>query len=215
MLVLACVAAAAPLLSAQDGGAANDKAKFPLPLPSEIGSKSSRRNSTISLLPTATKAGKHDAEVRATGPYIVTANGSVESFGTHGPGGVKVWYSPGVWAWMNNGMKGVIADGEMVMKEIYPRDENNAENFQAEPTAFSVMVKDSKGSWDGWYWSDGGPLLKPNANHAQKFFDLNAGFCAGDAASTATHRCRTKRARSQACATFTVRRFRSPQSCPR
>src|SRR6185295_1959061 len=37
-------------------------------------------------------------------------------------------------------------------------------------------VKDSKASWDGWFYSDGGPLQKPTRENASRFFDPNAGF---------------------------------------
>jgi hypothetical protein len=170
------VLSAAALLgnaAAQDAG---DKAKFPLPLPSKIGIEEFEMKLTDFILADGYKKWNHDNEVRATGPYIITASGSVESFGTHGPGGVKVYYSPEVWNWMTAGMKGDIPDGAMVLKEIYPRDENNPEEFVKDVDAFSIMVKDSKGSWDGWFWSDGGPLKKPKPEDAQCFFDANAGF---------------------------------------
>lgn len=119
---------------------------------------------------------KHDNKVHATGPFIVTEDGKTQSFGTHGPGGVKVYYSPQVWKWMESGRSGPISDGSMIIKEIYNRDPKNLEKFQEQPSSYSIMVRDSKGSWDGWFWSDGGPLQKPRHADAERFFDPNAGF---------------------------------------
>jgi hypothetical protein len=81
---------------------------------------------------------KHDAAVRS-------------SDGVHPD--VKVWYSPEVFTWMTtNQRKGPIPNGAMIVKEMY-----------ASPTAplteWTVMVKDSNISWDGWYWGD---LVNPS-----------------------------------------------------
>ena len=153
-------------------GAGDDK----LPLPSEIGAEQFSLKLNEFIDTGRYTKWNHDNEVRATGDYIITAAGSIESFGTHGPGGVKVYYSPDVWNWMAGGMKGAIPDGAMIVKEIYPRDASNPEEFVKKVNAFSIMVKDSKASWDGWFWSDGGPLLKPTPEDAQCYFDPNAGF---------------------------------------
>jgi cytochrome P460 len=96
----------------------------------------------------------HDREIRATGPFI---NGN--SYGTHPA--VKVYYSDQMWNWMISGRKGEIPDGAMIVKEQYPLP------LQAKPSkdyalqGWSIMVKDSRASWDGWYWSSGAGLGNP------------------------------------------------------
>jgi hypothetical protein len=52
--------------------------------------------------------------------------------------------------------KGEIPDGAMIIKEIFNQ------NDDAEPTDLTIMVKDKAGSWDGWFWTDGQPLLTPS-----------------------------------------------------
>ncbi|WP_422291684.1 hypothetical protein [Candidatus Binatus sp.] len=76
---------------------------------------------------------QHDAQVR-------TSDG-VHPF-------VRVWYSPPLFDWITvKNRIGPVPDGAMVVKE----------QFQS-PTAplseWTVMVKDSNLSWDGWYWAD-------------------------------------------------------------
>ena len=166
MLGLLCVS---PALSA-------DHVAFPLPNPSDIGAEKFSEKLNAFVIDGSYHKWNHDLETRATGPYIVLNDGTVQSFGTHGPSGVRVFYSPGVWAWLTGGRKGSIADGEMIVKEMYPRDAANPEKFEKEAATFSIAIKDSKGSWDGWFWSDGGTLKKPEAADALKFFDPNAGF---------------------------------------
>ena len=61
---------------------------------------------------------------------------------------VKIWYSPQMWVWMTvEHRQGNPPDGAMLVKEQY-----------TEPTAplseWTIMVKDSTASHDGWYWAD-------------------------------------------------------------
>ncbi|HLX61692.1 MAG TPA: cytochrome P460 family protein [Planctomycetota bacterium] len=156
--------------------AAEEPVKFPLPRPSEIGAEKFAATLSAFLQQGGYASWKHDAKPRFTGPYFVRASGEVESFGTHGPSAVKVYYSPEVWKWMNDGYKGLIPDGGTIVKVLYARNPDEPTKYSADPTGFSVMVKDSKGSWDGWFYSDGGPLTKPVAADAGNFFDPNAGF---------------------------------------
>src|SRR5436190_1338268 len=53
-----------------------------------------------------------DKGVRDTGPYI-----DGKYYGTHPA--VRVWYSPGVMKWLLNGRKGLIPDGEVIVKEQF------------------------------------------------------------------------------------------------
>ena len=108
---------------------------------------------------------QHDAMVRDTGPYIQGVY-----YGTHPA--VRIFYSPEVMAWLNDGRQGDIPDGAMIIKEMYSppavlyQDLEQKPEYQRDPAAYeamlgqlisawTVMVKDSQGSHDGWYW--GGP----------------------------------------------------------
>jgi hypothetical protein len=93
-----------------------------------------------------------DKGVRDTGPFI---NGKY--FGTHPA--VRVWYSPGVMKWLVNGRQGPIPDGEMIVKEQFAppaaRHEGKSESELWDALeSWTVMVKDSAGSHDGWFWSN-------------------------------------------------------------
>ncbi len=93
-----------------------------------------------------------DKGVRDTGPYL---NGTY--YGTHPA--VRVYYSPGVVKWLMNGRVGAIPDGEMIIKEQYPapaarHQGRSEEQLWAALESWTVMVKDSAGSHDGWFWSN-------------------------------------------------------------
>jgi hypothetical protein len=84
-----------------------------------------------------------DREIRNTGPVIAGV-----SFGTHNA--VKIFYSPEAWDWLKKrNREGAIADGAVIVKEMF-RDPAKQD---AKLTGWTVMIKDSKGSFDGWYWS--------------------------------------------------------------
>jgi hypothetical protein len=76
----------------------------------------------------------HDANIRSSG-------------GVHPL--VKIWYSPEMWKWITvDQRKGNPPDGAMLVKEQF-----------VEPTSqsldsWTILVKDAKGSHDGWYWAD-------------------------------------------------------------
>jgi hypothetical protein len=150
--------------------------KFPLPNPTEIGEEKFSLLLNAFLEQGGYKSWKTDLRPRTTGPFTVSDTGIAENFGIHGSAAVKVVYSPQVWDWMQNGRKGLIPDGGMIIKLLYERDWKDPTRFSEDLTGFSIMVKDSKGSWDGWFYSDGGPLQKPTHKHAATFFDPNAGF---------------------------------------
>jgi hypothetical protein len=80
---------------------------------------------------------QHDAQVR-------TSDG-VHPF-------VRVWYSPSLFEWFTvKNRLGPVPDGAMVVKEQF--------HGPTDPLfEWTVMVKDSNLSWDGWYWAD---LLNP------------------------------------------------------
>ena len=80
---------------------------------------------------------QHDAQVR-------TSDG-VHPF-------VRVWYSPPLFDWITvKNRTGPVPDGAMVVKEQF-------QSLTAPLSEWTVMVKDSNLSWDGWYWAD---LLNP------------------------------------------------------
>jgi hypothetical protein len=100
----------------------------------------------------------HDAHWRLTGPYQgCPPNGN--SFGTHPA--VRISYSPEVVAWLCAGRKGPLPDGAMVVKEmndidtivVDPDTQLMSVPQAQEPDGWTVMVKGSAGSADGWYWA--------------------------------------------------------------
>ncbi len=95
-----------------------------------------------------------DREIRSTGPYI-----DGNSYGVHPA--VKIFYSPQMWSWMIHGRKGEIPDGAMIVKEQYPLPLQKQPSKDYKLQGWSIMVRDSKASWDGWYWSSGAGLGNP------------------------------------------------------
>lgn len=93
-----------------------------------------------------------DKRVRDTGPYI-----GGKYYGTHPA--VRVYYSPGVMRWLIGGRVGKIPDGEMIIKEQYAAPAirhrgKTEEELWGSLESWTVMVKDSSGSHDGWFWSN-------------------------------------------------------------
>lgn len=89
-----------------------------------------------------------DKGVRDTGPFV---NNS--SYGVHPA--VKIYYSPQVIRWLKDGRKGAIPDGAMIVKEQYPTPAGRYRFTPPPPVAdWTVMIKDAKGSADGWYWAE-------------------------------------------------------------
>jgi hypothetical protein len=86
-----------------------------------------------------------DKGLRDTGPFI---NG--KPYGVHPT--VKIYYSPGIMKWLIDGRTGTIPDGSMIIKEQYTPPAAQYQIKAPEPvTDWTVMIKDSKGSKDGWY----------------------------------------------------------------
>lgn len=99
-----------------------------------------------------TLAWPRDKGVRDTGPYI-----DGKYYGTHPA--VRVFYSPGVIRWLEGGRVGRIPDGEMIVKEQYAapairHQGKTEEELWDSLESWSVMVKDSSASHDGWFWSN-------------------------------------------------------------
>ncbi|HET6853759.1 MAG TPA: cytochrome P460 family protein [Pyrinomonadaceae bacterium] len=90
-----------------------------------------------------------DKKLRDTGPFV---NGV--SYGVHPT--VKIYYSPSVINWLLRKDTGkAIPDGAMIVKEQYTAP---AARYQLQPpkaiNGWTIMIKDSKGSQDGWYWAE-------------------------------------------------------------
>src|SRR5687768_15356050 len=87
-----------------------------------------------------------DKGVRDTGPFV---NGAY--LGTHPA--VRIYYSPKVMTWLVKGRTGDLPDGAMIIKEMYaPGPAARYEGQALTPESWTVMIKDSKGSEDGWFW---------------------------------------------------------------
>ncbi len=90
-----------------------------------------------------------DKKLRDTGPFV---NGV--SYGVHPT--VKIYYSPSVINWLlRKNPNQLIPDGAMIVKEQYSPP---AARYQHQPpkaiNGWTIMIKDSKGSQDGWYWAE-------------------------------------------------------------
>ncbi|HXD33455.1 MAG TPA: cytochrome P460 family protein [Pyrinomonadaceae bacterium] len=108
-----------------------------------------------------------DKWLRDTGPFL-----NKVSYGVHPT--VKIYYSPEMMKWLIDGRQGTVPDGAMMIKEQYAAP---AAQYQIKPipavTDWTVMIKDAKGSKDGWYWAeiwddqtidnDNPPFSVPNA----------------------------------------------------
>ena len=124
---------------------------------------------------------EHDRHVRDTGDYIAKIY-----YGTHPA--VRVYYSPAVMAWLRKGDRSrTIPDGAMIVKEQYdaPAARWEGKDDQAlrnKTSGWTVMLRDSQGSKDGWYWADFGPTKAdgtpwlPKYPHAYPFSFISHGF---------------------------------------
>jgi len=93
-----------------------------------------------------------DKGIRDTGSFI-----DGKYLGTHPA--VRIYYSPGVMKWLVGGRVGKIPDGEIIIKEQFTppaarhHGKSDDELWKA-LESWTVMVKDSAGSHDGWFWSN-------------------------------------------------------------
>ncbi|HEX9135523.1 MAG TPA: cytochrome P460 family protein, partial [Nitrospirota bacterium] len=115
-----------------------------------------------------------DKGVRDTGPLV-----SNEYLGTHPA--VRVYYSPAIMKWLINGRIDPIPDGAMIVKEMYaPGPAARYEGKPLAPASWTVMIKDSKASRDGWFWgglwTSNPPMPKPTDGYKPPFGVLNEGF---------------------------------------
>ena len=149
-----------------------DGMEAPLPLPSTIAPENlaTYEKELLEWL----KARKYDGwcadkGIRDTGPWIDDVY-----YGTHKA--AKIYYSPNVMKWLIGGRQGTIPDGAMIIKEQYDAPAARWENKTPPPvTDWTIMIKDAKGSADGWFW---GELWTTMAfdDHAWPFQYPNTGF---------------------------------------
>ena len=124
---------------------------FPLPNPSDIGDKKFEKLLFTFLEKRCYQNWVADSQIRNTGPFI-----GGTSFGTHPA--VKIYYSPEAWDWLKHkNRQGEIPDGAMIVKEMFPPPARQ----DAKLSGWTVMVKDKKGSYDGWFWSYHAPGYAP------------------------------------------------------
>ncbi|HEX6961560.1 MAG TPA: cytochrome P460 family protein, partial [Lacipirellula sp.] len=128
-----------------------------------------------------------DKCVRDTGPYI-----DGKYYGTHPA--VKIYYSPEIIEWLEDGKRRAIPDGAMIIKEQFEPPAARYEGLDDEQlfehlSSWTVMVKDSAGSHDGWFWSNPERGKPPANNHEYPFDPPVSGFglyCVRCHASTET-----------------------------
>ncbi len=124
---------------------------FPLPNASEIGVKQFEKLLLKFLENGCYKSWIADSQIRNSGPFIAG-----KSWGTHNA--VKIYYSPEVWDWLKHrNRQGEIADGGIMVKEMFPSPAKEG----AQLIGWTAMVKDRKGSYDGWFWSYHAPGYAP------------------------------------------------------
>jgi hypothetical protein len=147
-----------------------------LPLPSgvAVGEYEAKLFAFLNTRRYAALGWPRDKRVRDTGPYL-----RGKYYGTHPA--VRVYYSPGVLRWLEGGRAGGIPDGEMIVKEQFAAPaERHREKTEAELWAslesWTVMVKDSAGSHDGWFWSNPAKGQCVVDNHRPPFPHPVSGF---------------------------------------
>ncbi len=109
-----------------------------------------------------------DKGIRDTGPWINDIY-----YGTHKA--ARVYYSPAVMTWLQNGRKTEIPDGAMIIKEGISAPAARWDSAQPTVTDWTIMIKDAKGSADGWWWAELWIGMSFD-NHQWPFQYPNAGF---------------------------------------
>lgn len=128
-----------------------------------------------------------DKGVRDTGPYL-----DGKEHGTHPA--VRIYYSPEIIEWLLDGKRRAIPDGAMMVKEQFEAPAAryaglDDEQLFAQLSSWTVMVKDSAGSHDGWFWSNPAKNQQAVDNHQYPFDHPVSGFgvyCVRCHASTKT-----------------------------
>ncbi|HEX2269186.1 MAG TPA: cytochrome P460 family protein [Pyrinomonadaceae bacterium] len=153
ILVLCLILISALVVQAQTSPCATgSESGLPLPstfLPARLPEFQAQLKSFLSSGKYRTLNWCEDKRLRDTGPFI---NGA--SYGVHPT--VKIYYSPVVINWLlRKDPNQVIPDGAMIVKEQYSPP---AAKYRLQPpkaiNGWTIMIKDSKGSLDGWYWAE-------------------------------------------------------------
>lgn len=117
-----------------------------------------------------------DKWVRDTGPLIQGTASIVHP-------AVHIYYSPEVSNWLLNGRKGEIPDGAVILKEQFSpvpaaRYREVAEEDLGCSNDWTIMIRDSKRSFDGWFWAEVWNGSKPSnsMNFSNQFQYPNAGY---------------------------------------
>src|ERR1051326_603721 len=139
--------------AAQESPCSNgEESGLPLPssfLPAKLPEFQAQLKSFLSSGKYRTLNWCEDKKLRDTGPFI---NGV--SYGVHPT--VKIYYSPAVINWlMRKNSTQASPDAAMIVKEQYSPP---AARYQLQPpqkiNGWTIMIKDSKGSADGWDWAE-------------------------------------------------------------
>jgi hypothetical protein len=117
-----------------------------------------------------------DKWVRDTGPLIEGTASTVHP-------AVHIYYSPEVSNWLVKGRKGEIPDGAVIIKEQFSpipaaRYRDIAEKDLGCSNDWTVMIKNSKGSFDGWFWAEvwNGTSASNSMNFNNPYQYPNAGY---------------------------------------
>lgn len=117
-----------------------------------------------------------DKWVRDTGP-LVEGTASIVHPAVH------IYYSPEVSNWLINGRKGEIPDGAVIIKEQFSpvpaaRYRDIPDKDLGCSNDWTIMIKNSKGSFDGWFWAEVWNGSKPSTsmNFNNPFQYPNAGY---------------------------------------
>ncbi|HMJ25749.1 MAG TPA: cytochrome P460 family protein, partial [Pyrinomonadaceae bacterium] len=152
---------------------------FPLPNPTDIGVKKFEKLLNSFLEQGCYRNWVADSQIRNTGPFM---NGT--SFGTHNA--VRIFYSPEAWDWLKHrNREGEIANGAVIVKEMFPSPAKEGSKL----SAWTIMVRDKKGSYDGWYWSFQAPGYaadNPDLDYPDSGFGLYCLRCHASAEKEST-----------------------------
>lgn len=112
-----------------------------------------------------------DKRVRDTGPFIEDTY-----YGVHPA--VRMYYSPRFMKWLKAGRKGNPPNGSVIVKEMYAAPAIKYRGLTDEQIAdslgmWTVMIRDSGASWDGWYW---GSYNTGQAIDEPEYYDPDKGF---------------------------------------
>jgi len=114
-----------------------------------------------------------DKTVRDTGPYLDHV-----MYGTHTA--VRIYYSPEMMAWLRGGRRGVPADGAVIIKEQYGAKPAaafaGAGDATLRPTDWTIMIRRSSASRDGWFWAEVWTTMFGTEPPATTVAYPNAGF---------------------------------------